>query len=94
MKAVRTIGMMWAIFISFLIVCSPAWAGQFGAPQPIANENGFALGVGYFYSQNKMELSDNYVGDFKMVRNEIYIQVSGEILRLNRRIAIDTAILE
>jgi opacity protein-like surface antigen len=65
-----------AILFSF-ISTGIAAAGQFGAPQPVANPNGFALGVGYFYSQNKWEPTDN-TSDFdsKMTRNEVYIQAS------------------
>lgn len=65
-----------AILFTF-IATGIAAAGQFGAPQPVANENGFALGVGYFYSQNKWEPRDNTSNDdFKMTRNEVYIQAS------------------
>lgn len=62
------------------IATSIAIAGQFGAPQPVANDKGFALGVGYFYSQNKWEPRDNTIDkDWKMTRNEVYIQASGAL---------------
>jgi len=66
-----------AVVLAIFIVTSNASAGQFGAPQPVANPNGFALGVGYFYSQNKWEPTDN-TSDFdsKMTRNEVYLQAS------------------
>lgn len=66
-----------AILFTF-ITTGIAAAGQFGAPAPMANPNGFALGVGYFYSQNKWEPRDNTLDkDYKMTRNEVYIQASG-----------------
>ncbi len=72
----RTISVVSALIV--FLVCGSAFAGYFGAPQPTANENGFALGIGYFYSQNKWEPKDNTTGkDFKMIRNEVFVQASG-----------------
>lgn len=67
-----------AAILFIFIATGIAAAGQFGAPQPVANPNGFALGVGYFYSQNKWEPNDNLSNyEYKMTRNEVYIQASG-----------------
>jgi opacity protein-like surface antigen len=67
-----------AAILSTFIATSIAAAGQFGAPQPVANPNGFALGVGYFYSNNLWEPQNNTLDrDWKMTRNEVYIQASG-----------------
>lgn len=65
-----------AIMFTF-ISTGIAAAGQFGAPQPVANPNGFALGVGYFYSDNLWEPKGNTTDkDYKMTRNEAYLQAS------------------
>jgi hypothetical protein len=73
MKKVLIIALVFSTFFSFTSV----FAGQFGAPQPVANENNFAMGVGYFFSQNRWEPSNNSTGnDFKMKRNEVYVQAS------------------
>lgn len=72
----RKIVILTAVILLFAFGNSSA--GQFGAPQPFANEQGFALGAGYFYSQNKWEPSNNSTGtDYKMTRNEVYLQGSG-----------------
>jgi len=66
-----------AVVLLTFVVTGVAAAGQFGAPQPVANPNGFALGVGYFYSQNNWEPNGNTSSyDAKMIRNEVYIQAS------------------
>jgi hypothetical protein len=66
-----------AILFTF-IATGIAAAGQFGAPQPVANDKGFALGVGYFYSSNLWEPTHNTTDkDYKMTRNEGYLQASG-----------------
>lgn len=61
--------------VSFLSVS--AFAGQFGAPQPMALENNGSLGIGYFFHQNTWQpkgVADPL--EYKAKVNEVYVQFS------------------
>lgn len=66
--------------VSVLMIAGSAFAGQFGAPEPMLNKRGFSLGMGYFYSLNKWEQEDNTTDAFFKVRqNQIYAQLTGSM---------------
>lgn len=46
------------LVLCFLIVHTSAFAGQFGAPEPLARYGCVSLGIGSFYSQNNWEPKD------------------------------------
>jgi len=48
-----------------------AWAEQFGAPQPAANMDGWSIGTGYYFHQEKVEISGK---DYTMKINQVYVQ--------------------
>ncbi len=56
-----------------------ATAGQFGAPEPVANNGKLSLGVGYFYNSDKLNVNS---GDFKYSQNQIYLQLSAALNKM------------
>ena len=60
------------ILIAFL---GTAYAGQFGAPQPMALENSGSLGIGYFFHQNTWQTKGG-ASYREIEQNEIYVQFS------------------
>lgn len=58
------------ILVAFL---GTAYAGYFGAPQPMALENSGSVGIGYFFHQNTWK-ANNATREVK--QNEIYAQFS------------------
>lgn len=64
------------------------WAGQFGAPEPMANPGKFSVGIGAFYSSEKLKASDDgFLGgaDFwqktRFTTSEGYVQGSFGIVK-------------
>lgn len=64
------------------------YAGQFGAPEPLAKEGKVAFGIGYFYSNEKLKPSDDaFLGtaDFwqkaRFMQNTAYLQGSYGIFK-------------
>ncbi len=61
--------------ISLLTSFGTASAGQFGAPESLANDGNLSLGVGYFYYSN--EYKNRTTSDtFKLKQNMIYAQLT------------------
>jgi hypothetical protein len=60
------------ILVAFL---GTAYAGHFGAPQPIAPENRGSLGIGYFFHQNTWQSKDGN-SERDIEQNQIYVQFS------------------
>jgi hypothetical protein len=57
-------------------ICSTAYAGQFGSPEPTAKEGKVALGVGYFYYSAKSKPKDTENWDeSKSSQNQAYVQL-------------------
>ena len=66
--------------MSILLFSGTVFAGQFGAPEPVARYGGISLGVGYFYSFDKLEADNSK--DYKVTQNQIYLQLSAAISKM------------
>ncbi|MEN6465482.1 MAG: hypothetical protein ABFD62_09915 [Syntrophaceae bacterium] len=49
------------------------WAGQFGTPQPIGENDNWSIGVGYFFNQEKVGIDDT---DYTLQQNLTYLQAA------------------
>lgn len=55
----------------------PAFAGMFGAPEPVARESRPALSLGYLYYQNDWNLKEHgSTHDYKFKQHQVYVQLS------------------
>ena len=68
-------GILVVMAIGLLASFGTASAGQFGAPESLANDGNLSLGVGYFYYSN--EYKNRTTNDtFKLKQNMIYAQLT------------------
>ncbi|MBI2628179.1 MAG: hypothetical protein HYW71_01935 [Candidatus Niyogibacteria bacterium] len=74
MNRMKLIMIMFLVF--FAVTINTAHSGQFGAPEPVAKEGKFSLGVGYFYFSDKWTPQDTGWIEAKPVANQPYVQVS------------------
>jgi hypothetical protein len=63
-------------------ICSLAYAGQFGPPEPTTKEGKVAIGVGYFHSSAKLKPKDtkNWKEE-RISQNQTYLQLSYGIMK-------------
>jgi hypothetical protein len=76
------------VVVLLLILSSMAYADQFGPPEPQVREGQLALGIGYFYADEKLKPSDDsYLGTpgfwqkASFTQNQAYLQASFGILK-------------
>ncbi len=68
-------GICMIVGLTLFVFLGTANAGQFGAPEPVANDRSFSLGAGYFYNADKWRLSSNSQ-DYKYSQNQGFLQLS------------------
>ncbi len=76
------------IVVLILIFSSAAYANQFGPPEPQVKEGQLAMGIGYFFSEEKLKPSDDsFLGTAgfwqkaSFTQNQAYLQASFGILK-------------
>ena len=64
-----------SFLIPTILAGSAFAAGQFGSPEPLAREDGYSFGVGYFSYSEKFKNSDGF-SDISAVHSQIYGEVT------------------
>lgn len=86
---------IYSIVLSILIISSTAWAGQFGAPEPVAKDGRGSMGIGYFYFQNEMKPDDSVnFKETKVKQQQMFVQFSAAANRVEGYVRIGGARLK
>ena len=63
------------LFAIILLSFIPVYGAQFGAPEHLAKDGSFSLGVGYSYFSNEYRIQSSSE-DFEIKQNQIYAQIN------------------